>query len=153
MKLSVENITKSYSTKIAVNDISFEMDSGNILGLLGPNGAGKTTLFYMIAGLLKKDFGSIKLDSKDVSDKGISERSKLGLSYLPQEASIFRKLTVKECFNFQGFNKIQFPKDVPNTQLYKQAGNSVTVPLIKNIALNIKSSIMSSFFLNNMLER
>ncbi len=96
MKLSVENITKSYSTKIAVNDISFEMDSGNILGLLGPNGAGKTTLFYMIAGLLKKDFGSIKLDSKDVSDKGISERSKLGLSYLPQEASIFRKLTVKE---------------------------------------------------------
>ena len=96
MKLSVENITKSYSTKIAVNDISFEMDSGNILGLLGPNGAGKTTLFYMIAGLLKKDFGSIKLDSKDVSDKGIAERSKLGLSYLPQEASIFRKLTVKE---------------------------------------------------------
>ena len=96
MKLSVENISKNYSTKIAVDRISFEMDSGSTLGLLGPNGAGKTTLFYMIAGLLKKDSGSIKLDSEDISSKNISERSSLGLSYLPQEASIFRKLTVKE---------------------------------------------------------
>ena len=96
MKLTVEKIYKSYSSKIAVDDISFEMNSGDILGLLGPNGAGKTTLFYMIAGLLKKDSGSIILDSEDVSDKDISERSNLGLSYLPQEASIFRKLTVKE---------------------------------------------------------
>ena len=96
MKLSVENISKNYSTKIAVDGISFEMDSGNILGLLGPNGAGKTTLFYIIAGLLQKDSGSIKLDSQDISSKNISKRSSLGLSYLPQEASIFRKLTVKE---------------------------------------------------------
>ena len=96
MKLSVENISKNYSTKIAVDRISFEMDSGTTLGLLGPNGAGKTTLFYMIAGLLKKDSGSIKLNSKDISSKNISERSNLGLSYLPQEASIFRKLSVKE---------------------------------------------------------
>ena len=96
MKLSVENISKSYSNKIAVDGISFEMDSGSTLGLLGPNGAGKTTLFYMVAGLLKKDSGSIKLDSRDISSKNISERSNLGLSYLPQEASIFRKLTVKE---------------------------------------------------------
>ncbi len=96
MKLSVENISKNYSTKIAVDGISFEMDSGSTFGLLGPNGAGKTTLFYMIAGLLKKDSGSIKLDSQDISSKNISERSNLGLSYLPQEASIFRKLTVKE---------------------------------------------------------
>jgi len=96
MRLSVEKIQKNYSSKIAVDDISFKMNSGDILGLLGPNGAGKTTLFYMIAGLLKKDSGSIILDSEDVSDKDISERSNLGLSYLPQEASIFRKLTVKE---------------------------------------------------------
>ena len=96
MKLSVKNISKSYSAKIAVDGISFEMDSGDTLGLLGPNGAGKTTLFYMIAGLLKKDSGFIKLDSEDISGKNISERSSLGLSYLPQEASIFRKLTVKE---------------------------------------------------------
>ena len=72
------------------------MDTGSTLGLLGPNGAGKTTLFYMIAGLLKKDSGSIKLDHEDIGSKNISERSRLGLSYMPQEASIFRKLTVKE---------------------------------------------------------
>ena len=96
MKLSIENISKSYPPKIAVDNISFEMDSGCTLGLLGPNGAGKTTLFYIIAGLLKKDSGSIRLDSQDISEKNISERSSLGLSYLPQEASIFRKLTVRE---------------------------------------------------------
>ena len=96
MKLSVENIRKNYSAKIAVDEISFEMDSGSTLGLLGPNGAGKTTLFYIIAGLLKEDSGSIKLDSKDITSQNISERSILGLSYLPQEASILRKLTVKE---------------------------------------------------------
>ena len=96
MKLSVKNISKNYSAKIAIDNISFTMNSGNTLGLLGPNGAGKTTLFYMIAGLLKKDSGSIRLDSEEVSEKTISERSSLGLSYLPQEASIFRKLTVKE---------------------------------------------------------
>ena len=96
MKLSVENISKSYFAKKVVDGISFKMNSGDTLGLLGPNGAGKTTLFYIIAGLLKKDSGSIKLDSEDVSGKDISERSNLGLSYLPQEASIFRKLTVRE---------------------------------------------------------
>jgi len=96
MKLSVKNIYKSYSSKLVVEDISLEMNSGDTLGLLGPNGAGKTTLFYIIAGLLKKDSGSIKLDTEELSDKDISERAGLGLSYLPQEASIFRKLTVKE---------------------------------------------------------
>tara|TARA_B100001250_G_C19641910_1_gene718662 strand:+ start:157 stop:879 length:723 start_codon:yes stop_codon:yes gene_type:complete len=96
MKLFVENISKNYSAKIAVDRISFEIDSGSTLGLLGPNGAGKTTLFYMIAGLLQKDSGSIKLDFQDISGKNISERSSLGLSYLPQEASIFRKMTVNE---------------------------------------------------------
>ena len=96
MKLSVENICKNYSSKLVVDNISFTMNSGDTLGLLGPNGAGKTTLFYMIAGLLKKDSGLIKLDSRDISSMEISERCGLGLSYLPQEASIFRKLTVKE---------------------------------------------------------
>ena len=96
MKLTVENISKKYSSKTVLDDVSFEMESGITLGLLGPNGAGKTTLFYIIAGLLKKGSGSIKLDSKDVSAMDISERSSLGLSYLPQEASIFKKLTVKE---------------------------------------------------------
>ena len=119
MKLSVEKIYKSYSSKIAVDDISFEMNSGDILGLLGPNGAGKTTLFYMIAGLLKKDSGSIILDSEDVSDKDISERSNLGLSYLPQEASIFRKLTVKENI----LTALEQRKDLNNESKFQELNN------------------------------
>ena len=119
MKLSVENISKNYSTKIAVDKISFEMDSGSTLGLLGPNGAGKTTLFYMIAGLLKKDSGSIKLDSEDISSKNISERSNLGLSYLPQEASIFRKLTVKENI----LTALEQRKDLNNNSINQELNN------------------------------
>jgi len=119
MRLSVEKIQKSYSSKIAVDDISFKMNSGDILGLLGPNGAGKTTLFYMIAGLLKKDSGSIILDSEDVSDKDISERSNLGLSYLPQEASIFRKLTVKENI----LTSLEQRKDLNNESKFQELNN------------------------------
>ena len=119
MRLSVEKIQKSYSSKIAVDDISFKMNSGDILGLLGPNGAGKTTLFYMIAGLLKKDSGSIILDSEDVSDKDISERSNLGLSYLPQEASIFRKLTVKENI----LTALEQRKDLNNESKFQELNN------------------------------
>ena len=119
MKLSVEKIYKSYSSKIAVDDISFKMNSGDILGLLGPNGACKTTLFYMIAGLLKKDSGSIILDSEDVSDKDISERSNLGLSYLPQEASIFRKLTVKENI----LTALEQRKDLNNESKFQELNN------------------------------
>ena len=119
MKLSVEKIYKSYSSRIAVDDISFKMNSGDILGLLGPNGAGKTTLFYMIAGLLKKDSGSIILDSEDVSDKDISERSNLGLSYLPQEASIFRKLTVKENI----LTALEQRKDLNNESKFQELNN------------------------------
>tara|TARA_Y100000746_G_scaffold216292_1_gene211113 strand:+ start:473 stop:1195 length:723 start_codon:yes stop_codon:yes gene_type:complete len=119
MRLSVEKIQKNYSSKIAVDDISFKMNSGDILGLLGPNGAGKTTLFYMIAGLLKKDSGSIILDSEDVSDKDISERSNLGLSYLPQEASIFRKLTVKENI----LTALEQRKDLNNESKFQELNN------------------------------
>ena len=119
MKLSVESISKNYSTKIAVDEISFEMDSGSTFGLLGPNGAGKTTLFYMIAGLLKKDSGSIKLDSEDISSKNISERSSLGLSYLPQEASIFRKLTVKENI----LTALEQRKDLNNDSMNQELNN------------------------------
>tara|TARA_B100000676_G_scaffold277480_1_gene299161 strand:- start:326 stop:1045 length:720 start_codon:yes stop_codon:yes gene_type:complete len=116
MNLSVVNICKSYSSKIAVDDISFEMNSGVTLGLLGPNGAGKTTLFYIIAGLLKKDSGLIKLESKDISDKNISERSRLGLSYLPQEASIFRKLTVRENI----LTSLEQRKDLDSTSIISE---------------------------------
>ena len=96
MKLVAKNLKKKYSGKIAVDKVSIEVSPGETVGLLGPNGAGKTTFFYMIVGLLGVDAGKIFIDSEDITDKGIASRSKSGLSYLPQEPSIFRRLSVKE---------------------------------------------------------
>ncbi|MEQ1487100.1 MAG: LPS export ABC transporter ATP-binding protein [Methylotenera sp.] len=95
-ELVVENLRKSYKARTVVHDISLTIKSGEVVGLLGPNGAGKTTSFYMIVGLVALDDGKITLDGKDVSRMPIHMRARLGLSYLPQEASIFRKLTVSE---------------------------------------------------------
>ena len=96
MKLEAKNLKKKYSGKIAVDKVSIEVSAGETVGLLGPHGAGKTTFFYMIVGLLGVDAGKIFIDSEDITDKGIASRSKSGLSYLPQEPSIFRRLSVKE---------------------------------------------------------
>ena len=96
MKLVAKNLKKKYSGKVAVDKVSIEVSAGETVGLLGPNGAGKTTFFYMIVGLLGLDAGKIFIDSEDITDKGIASRSKSGLSYLPQEPSIFRRLSVKE---------------------------------------------------------
>ena len=96
MELQVFNISKSFSKKIVVNEINLSMNSGETLGLLGPNGAGKTTLFYLIAGLVKPDKGKILINKIDVTEDDISTRSKKGLTYLPQESSIFKNLTVKD---------------------------------------------------------
>ena len=96
MNLTVKNIVKSYDEKIAVDDISFEVSSGETVGILGPNGAGKTTLFYIIAGLIRSDSGTLSLSEAKLNDKSISERTIMGLSYLPQESSIFRGLSVQQ---------------------------------------------------------
>ena len=96
MRLKVKNLSKTYEDKVAVKDISFEMISGETLGILGPNGAGKTTLFYMIAGLVKSDRGQIRLGEKNLNEHNISQRTAMGLAYLPQESSIFKGLTVEE---------------------------------------------------------
>lgn len=96
MRLAVSEITKSYKDKIVLKGITFEMNKGQTVGILGPNGAGKTTLFYIIAGLLKCDAGKITLADLEINHKSISERTSLGLAYLPQESSIFKGLTVKE---------------------------------------------------------
>jgi lipopolysaccharide export system ATP-binding protein len=95
-ELVVENLRKSYQSRTVVHDISLRIKSGEVVGLLGPNGAGKTTSFYMIVGLVALDAGKITIDGKDLSRLPIHKRARLGLSYLPQEASIFRKLTVEE---------------------------------------------------------
>ena len=94
--LSVENLVRRYGHKTVVKRLSFSMESGQVTGLLGPNGAGKTTTFYMIVGFIKANGGSIILDGTDITSMPMYKRSRLGLSYLPQESSIFRKLTVEE---------------------------------------------------------
>lgn len=92
--LSAQNLAKSYNGRKVVTDVSLEVKSGEIVGLLGPNGAGKTTSFYMIVGLVARDEGTIKIDDLDISIQPMHNRSRLGIGYLPQEASIFRKLSV-----------------------------------------------------------
>jgi lipopolysaccharide export system ATP-binding protein len=94
--LSVQDISKSYKLRKVVKSLSLEIKSGEVVGLLGPNGAGKTTAFYMIVGLIAADGGKILLDGKDLTAQPMHRRAKLGLGYLPQEASIFRKLTVEQ---------------------------------------------------------
>jgi lipopolysaccharide export system ATP-binding protein len=95
-QLSVAKLEKRYKQRTVVHDVSLDVGSGEVVGLLGPNGAGKTTCFYMIVGLVAADGGRIELDGRDFSRLPIHARARLGLSYLPQEASIFRKLTVAE---------------------------------------------------------
>ena len=93
-ELTATRLKKRYKSRTVVHDVSLEVASGEVVGLLGPNGAGKTTCFYMIVGLVSADGGNIALDGEEVSHMPIHSRARLGLSYLPQEASIFRKLSV-----------------------------------------------------------
>jgi len=92
--LSADSLSKKFKLKEVVKNISFDINSGEVVGLLGPNGAGKTTAFYMVVGLVDADKGKIMLDGADVTALPMHQRAKLGIGYLPQEASIFRKLTV-----------------------------------------------------------
>jgi lipopolysaccharide export system ATP-binding protein len=94
--LHVEHLAKSYKKRRVVIDVSLNVSSGQIVGLLGPNGAGKTTCFYMIAGLVEADNGRVSIDDLDITDLPIHGRARAGIGYLPQEASIFRKLTVAD---------------------------------------------------------
>jgi lipopolysaccharide export system ATP-binding protein len=94
--LIANNLVKSYKSRTVVADVSFEVNSGEVVGLLGPNGAGKTTSFYMVVGLVKADSGTISLDDKDITRLPMHARAQQGLGYLPQEASVFRKLSVED---------------------------------------------------------
>ncbi len=93
--LSAHNLIKKFGKRAVVNDVSLNVKQGEVVGLLGPNGAGKTTTFYMIVGMINPNSGKVELDEKDITGKAMYKRSHLGISYLPQEASIFRKLTVE----------------------------------------------------------
>ena len=108
-ELRATGLQKKYGARTVVRDASLTVKSGEVVGLLGPNGAGKTTSFYMIVGLVAADAGSITIDDKDITHFPIHKRARLGLGYLPQEASIFRRLTVTE--NIQAVLELQGLKD------------------------------------------
>ncbi len=109
--LIVQGLQKSYGARQVVRDVSLQVESGEVVGLLGPNGAGKTTSFYMIVGLVPSDAGEINLEGTDISRLPIHRRAVLGLSYLPQEASVFRKLTVED--NIRAVLELQKENDKP----------------------------------------
>jgi lipopolysaccharide export system ATP-binding protein len=94
--LRINNLVKRYKSRTVVDDATFDVNSGEVVGLLGPNGAGKTTCFYMVVGLIKADEGSIHLDEIDITRLAMHARAKKGVGYLPQEASVFRKLSVED---------------------------------------------------------
>ncbi|MCF7929432.1 MAG: LPS export ABC transporter ATP-binding protein [Spirochaetales bacterium] len=94
--LSVEGLQKRFGKKYAVKDVSFSMHEGEVVGLLGPNGAGKTTIFYMVVGFIRPTRGSIFMNNRNISNAPMYRRARKGISYLPQEASVFRKLTVEQ---------------------------------------------------------
>jgi len=114
-ELRAQQLKKRFKARSVVKDVSLEVQSGEVVGLLGPNGAGKTTCFYMIVGLLPTDGGNIYLDQKNLNRMPIHRRARMGLAYLPQEASIFRKLTVAE--NIQAVLELRPDKENMEDQL------------------------------------
>ena len=96
MKIHTQNLIKRYGQRTVVNNVSFEVNQGEIVGLLGPNGAGKTTSFYMVVGIVKPDEGAVFLDDIDITKLPMYKRAQMGIGYLPQEASIFRKMSVED---------------------------------------------------------
>src|SRR5579862_9250930 len=94
--LETKEISKAYRGRRVVDDVSVHVEQGEVVGLLGPNGAGKTTSFYMIVGLISPDSGRIQVDGEDITTLAMYQRARRGISYLPQEASVFRKLTVEQ---------------------------------------------------------
>lgn len=117
-QLVAEHLQKNYKKRTVVHDVSLQVGSGEIVGLLGPNGAGKTTCFYMIVGLVVADGGSIHLDGHDITHMPIHQRARLGLSYLPQEPSIFRKMTVadnvKSVLQLKGYEESELEQHLNN---------------------------------------
>ena len=135
-ELIVENLRKSYKARTVVHDISLQLKSGEVVGLLGPNGAGKTTSFYMMVGLVPLDAGRIILDGKELSHLPIHKRARMGLAYLPQEPSVFRKLTVTE--NIMAVLELQ---DLSEEEMHKQLESLLMELHIVHIRNNIAVSL------------
>jgi lipopolysaccharide export system ATP-binding protein len=140
--LNVERLQKSYGSRTVVKDVSLTVESGEVVGLLGPNGAGKTTCFYMVVGLVPLDDGDILLDAKSIAHLPIHRRARLGLSYLPQEASVFRMLPVEE--NIRAVLELQIddeqrplPKNVIDDRLSELLDDLQIAHLRTNTALSL----------------
>lgn len=118
-QLKATNLAKSYGGRDVVQDVSLEIESGQVVGLLGPNGAGKTTCFYMIVGLIKNDSGDIQLNQQSIGHLPMHHRARLGIGYLPQEASVFRNLSVEQNI----FAILQLRKDLDDTTRKKMLEN------------------------------
>lgn len=131
-RLDVQGLKKSYGSRAVVKDVSLTVNKGEVVGLLGPNGAGKTTSFYMIVGLLRSDGGQITLDGQRIERQPIHRRARLGLGYLPQEASIFRKLTVEQ--NVRAVLELQL--DVTGKPLSELEINSKLDELLKELRVD-----------------
>lgn len=140
-KLVVTGLQKTYGKRTVVTNVSLNVSSGEVVGLLGPNGAGKTTSFYMIVGLVPADKGAIELDGQDLTPLPIHRRAQMGLSYLPQEASIFRKLTVEEnikaVLELQQENGKPLSKDEINRRLDGLLDDLQITSLRENSALSL----------------
>ena len=135
--LTCSNLTKEYTGKKVVDNVSVNVGTGKIVGLLGPNGAGKTTTFYMLVGLIKSDGGEIKIDDQIVTSLPMHTRSNLGISYLPQEASIFKNLTVEE--NILAI--LQVKKDLSKKDQIKKLDNLIETLQISKITKNNGASL------------
>lgn len=135
--LNCNNLCKKYNGKAVVNNVNLEVATGKIIGLLGPNGAGKTTTFFMIVGLIKCDAGNIQIDNNDITDLPMHIRSMQGISYLPQEASIFRNLSAEE--NILAI--LETRKDLTNGQKLEKFDYLIDILNIKNILKTIGASL------------
>ncbi len=135
--LSCSNLTKEYTGKKVVSNVSVSVSTGKVVGLLGPNGAGKTTTFYMLVGLIKSDGGEIKIEDQVVTSLPMHTRSNLGISYLPQEASIFKNLTVEE--NILAI--LQVKKDLAKKDQEQKLNDLIEMLQISNITKNNGASL------------
>ena len=127
--LYAEHLAKSYKNRQVVKDVSLAVNTGEIVGLLGPNGAGKTTSFYMVVGLVRHDNGVVRIDNEDISLLPMHDRAKQGIGYLPQEASIFRRLTVYENL----MSVLQIRKDLTNAERKARADELIAEFRIEHI--------------------
>lgn len=135
--LYAEHLAKSYKQRQVVKDVSLNVKSGEIVGLLGPNGAGKTTTFYMVVGLVRHDHGTIRIDDQDISTLPMHDRAKQGIGYLPQEASIFRRLSVYDNL----MSVLQVRKNINDKQRKERAEELITEFHIEHIRISLGQSL------------